>query len=120
MKTCILTLMAALMVSGAVGRTQSQPAAPQGHAMMANNQQMMAAKQAADKKLNDLVVQMNAAHGNDRLDKVIAVVNELVAAHNKMGEMMSMHHATTPDASNVPAGDAKPAGDHSSHHPEKK
>jgi hypothetical protein len=120
MKTWILTLTAALIVSSAVGRTQSQPPTPDTHAMTANHQQMMAAMQAADKKLNDLVAQMNAARGNDRLDKVIAVVNELAAAHKQMGGMMSVHHGMMQGSTNVPAADSKPAEDHTLHHPEKK
>jgi len=120
MKTLILTLTAALIVSSAVGRTQSQSPTPDTHAMMANQQQMMAAMQTADKKLNDLVAEMNAARGNDRIDKVIAVVNELAAAHKQMSGMMSMHHGMMQGSANAPAGDSKPAEDHSSHHPEKK
>ena len=120
MKTWILTLTTALIVSSAIGHTQNQPAASGTHAMMANHQQMMAAMQAADKKLNDLLAQMNAARGNDRLDKVIAVVNELAAAHKQMCGMMSMQHGMMQGAAGGPAGESKPADEHESHHPEKK
>jgi hypothetical protein len=120
MKTWILTLTTALIVSSAIGHTQHQPATSGTHAMMANHQQMMAAMQAADKKLNDLVAQMNAARGNDRLDRVIAVVNELAAAHKQMSGMMSMHHGMMQGSANAPAGASKPAEDHESNHPEKK
>jgi hypothetical protein len=120
MKIWILTITSALIISGIVGRAQSQAQASGPHAMMANPQQMMAARQEADKKLNDLVAEMNAARGTDRLDKVIAVVNELAAAHKRMGEMMSEHHVMMQGAANPPAAGSKPAEDHSSHHPEKK
>jgi len=120
MKTLILTITSALIVSGIVGRAQSQVPTPDPHAMMANHQQMMAARQDADKKLDDLVAEMNAARGTDRLDKVIAAVNELAAAHKHMGEMMSMHHGMMQGAANAPATGSKPAEDHSSHHPDKK
>jgi hypothetical protein len=63
---------------------------------------------------------MNAARGDDRLDKVIAVVNELAAAHRQMGEMMSMHHGMMQGNTNAPARDSKPAEDDASHHPERK
>ena len=125
MKTWIMVLTAALIVSSAVGRTQSQPATPDTQLMMVNQQKMMAAMQATDKKLDDLVAQMNAARGNDRLDRVIAVVNELAAAHTQMGGMMSMHSSMMgmgmmQGMKNMPAGGTKPDDDHSAHHPDKK
>ena len=119
-RTWLLVLTAALIVSSAVGRTQSRPATPDMHAMMANQHQMMAAMQATDKKLDDLVAQMNAAHGNERLDKVIAVINELAAAHRQMSGMMSMHGGMMQGMMNVSPDDQKPTDDHASHHPEKK
>jgi outer membrane murein-binding lipoprotein Lpp len=112
-------LTTALIVAGAVGRTQSQPATHDMQAMMANHQKMMATMQATDKTLDDLVAQMNAARGNDRLDRIVAVVNELAAAHKQMGGMMSMHGGMM-GMMNMPAGGQKPAEDHSAHHPEKK
>jgi predicted aconitase len=120
MKNWISAVAAAAMVSGAIGLAQSQPATPEAPAMMANHQKMMSAMQAADKKLTDLVAQMNAARGEDRLDKVIAVVNELASAHRQMGDMMSRHHGMMHGMTNAPAADSKPSEDHSSHHPEKK
>jgi diadenosine tetraphosphate (Ap4A) HIT family hydrolase len=44
-----------LIVSSAVGRTQNQPAASGTQTMMASQQKMMAAMQANEKKLDDLV-----------------------------------------------------------------
>jgi outer membrane murein-binding lipoprotein Lpp len=120
MKTWFLVLTAALIVSGAVGRTQNQPATPDVHAMMANQQKMMATMRATDKKLDELVAQMNAARGNDRIDKVIAVVNELAAAHKQMGGMMSMHGGMMQGMMNMPMGGQKPAANDASPQPEKR
>jgi hypothetical protein len=92
MKTSVFVLTGMLVVASAVGRTQEKTAAPDTHSMMAGRQQMMS-MQASDKKLDDLVAQLNAARGNDRLDKVIAVVNELVAERKGMHEMMSRHES---------------------------
>ena len=115
MKATILVLTGMLVVAGAAGRAQNPPAAPNQPATMAGQQRMMASMQAADKKLDDLVAQLNAARGDDRLDKVIAVVKELVAERKTMREMMAgrggmMMHAepAAPGAGN----------DHSTHHPE--
>jgi TolA-binding protein len=120
MKTWILFLTAALIVSSAVGRTQSQPAASGTQTMMASQQKMMAAMQASDRKLDDLVAQMNAAHGNDRLDRVIAVVNELAASRKQMSSMMSMHDDMMQRMKNMPAGAAKPDTDPASQQLQKK
>ena len=120
MKTWILFLTAALIVSGAVGRTQNQPAASGTQTMMASQQKMMAAMQASDRKLDDLVAQMNAAHGNDRLDRVIAVVNELAASRKQISSMMSMHDDMMQRMKNMPAGAAKPDTDPASQQPQKK
>ena len=63
--------------------------------MMARGQQMMADMHATDQKLNELVAAMNATRGNEGLDAVVAVVNELVArqqtTRDMMASMMSMH-----------------------------
>jgi hypothetical protein len=121
MKTWILFLMtAALIVSSAVGRTQSQPAASGTQTMMASQQKMMAAMQANEKKLDDLVAQLNAAHRNDRPDRVIAVVNELAASRKQMSGRMSMHDDMMQRMKNMPAGGAKPDTDPASQQPEKK
>src|ERR1700682_6508204 len=109
-KTWFLVLTAALIVSSAVGRTQSRPATPDMHAMIANQHQMMVAMQATDKKLDDLVAQMNAADGKERLDKMIAVINELAAAHRQMSGMMSMHGGMMQGVMKVPPGGQKANG----------
>jgi hypothetical protein len=119
MKTSVFALTGMLLVSSAVGRTQSPPAAPDTHQMMAGRQQMMSMQAADknDKKLDDLVAQLNAARGNDRLDKVIAVVNELVAERKGMREMMARHDGMM--GAMMKNGAAPKTGDdHSAHHPD--
>jgi hypothetical protein len=120
MKTWVPFLIGALIVSSAVGRAQSQPAAPGTQTMMASQQKMMAAMQANERKLDDLVAQMNAAHGTDRLERAIAVVNELAASRKQMSGMMLMHDDMTQRMKHMPAGAAKPDTDPASQQPEKK
>jgi hypothetical protein len=95
-----------------------------GAHMMADHQKMMADMKASQQKLDDLVAAMNQATGDDKVNKLAAVVTELVAQHREMcGRMMSgnmtmpmsmMQH--TPEA-NAPAPTAKPGDDHATHHP---
>jgi len=91
MKTTFIAIIGALAVLAGVARSQETAAKPDMHAMMANQQKMMTSMQATDKKLDELVAQLNAAKGNDRVDKLVAVVNELVAERKQMTSMMSMH-----------------------------
>ncbi|HET9833865.1 MAG TPA: hypothetical protein VFP91_19215 [Vicinamibacterales bacterium] len=91
MRTLIVGGIAALALAAGVGRSQETAAKPDMHAMMAGQHQMMMSMQASDKKLDDLIAQLNAAKGNDRIDKLVAVVNELVAERKQMANMMSMH-----------------------------
>jgi hypothetical protein len=91
MRTLILAGVAALALAAGIARPQETATVPDMHAMMAGQQKMMMSMQATDKKLDDLVAQLNAAKGNDRIDKLVAVVNELVAERKQMANMMSMH-----------------------------
>ena len=91
MRTLIVSGIAVLAIAGGIARSQEQTAKPDTHSMMASQQHMMMSMQASDKKLDDLVAQLNAAKGNDRIDKLVAVVNELVAERKQMTSMMSMH-----------------------------
>jgi len=96
-----------------------------GAHMMADHQKMMADMKASQKKLDDLVAAMHQATGDDKVDKLAAVVTELVAQHREMcehmmsGKMMSpmsmMQH--TPEAT-APAPTGSPEDDHAAHHPE--
>lgn len=91
MKTTFIALIGALAVWAGVARSQETPARADMHAMMAGQHNMMASMEASNKKLDDLVAQLNAAKGDDRIDKLVAVVNELVAERKQMTSMMSMH-----------------------------
>jgi hypothetical protein len=117
MKLSLLVLTGLLVVAGAATGHSQQPATPDKPSMMADRSQMMAmmqSDQAADRRLDDLVAQLNAARGNDRLDKVIAVVNELVAQRKSMHGMMR-----TMMSNGMMSGETTKKGDdHSSHHPE--
>jgi hypothetical protein len=95
-----------------------------GAHVMADHQKMMADMQASQKKLDDLVAAMNQATGDDKVNKMAAVVTELVAQHREMcGRMMSgnmmmpmsmMQHALEATA---PAPAGNPEDDHATHHP---
>jgi cell division protein FtsL len=80
MKTTFVVVVSALAVWAGVARSQ-ETATPthDTRTMMTGQQHMMMSMQASDKKLDDLVAELNAAKGNARVDKLIAVVNELVA-----------------------------------------
>ena len=70
----------------------------------ANHQAMMANMQAEQKKLDELVAQMNAATGPEKVDRIAAVVTEMAAMHKRMntmmmqGGMMQMMHGQPPAA----------------------
>jgi hypothetical protein len=97
-----ITLFMGGLAQQAVAKGQATPPAATGQAapaaapgqmadMMARRQAMMTEMHAANQKLDDLVAKMNAAGGNDRIDAMAAVINELVAQHKNMGaSMMSM------------------------------
>ena len=67
----------------------------------ADRQAMMATMQAEQKTLDDLVAQMNAAKGPEKVDRIAAVVTEMAAMHKRMsmlmmqGGMMQMHPTPT-------------------------
>jgi|SRR5580765_4877177 len=120
MKTVILVLTGMLVVASAAGLAQHPPPASDPPAKMAGQQPMMASMQAADKKLDDLVAQLNAARGADRLDKLIAVVNELVAERSAMRQMMAGRGGMMMNGGMMNKEGAAPPkadGDHSAHHP---
>src|SRR5262252_9322508 len=93
LKTWVTVAGAALLVSLAIGHAQSAGGAagpqggPAGGQMNANNRAMMADMQAEQKRLDDLVAQMNATKGPDKVDRIAAVVNELAAMHKRMSTM---------------------------------
>jgi hypothetical protein len=82
----------AVALSAGLGYAQNSqhehptPAARQGGA--ANHQAMMANMQAEQKKLDELVAQMNTAKGPEKVDRIAAVVTEMAAMHKRMSTMM--------------------------------
>ena len=116
MKRLLLLPAGLLIVASVVNGAQHQPAASDPHSKAAGERPMMASMRAEDAKLDDLVAQLNAARGDERLDKLIAVVRELVADRKRMhdgmagrGAMMMKPTETAPGA-----GAADPAN-HSEH-----
>ena len=91
MNTKLIAALAGLAVWTGVARSQEPAAKPDMHAMMSGQQKMMMSMQASDRKLDELVAKLNAAKGNDRIDALAAVVNELVAERKQMTGMMAMH-----------------------------
>ena len=88
--------------------------------MMAQRQKMMAEMQATQKKLDELVAQMNSATGTVKVDRIAALLTELVAQHKQMssmmqGGMMPMMMMPNAAAAAPPATGTKP-DEHSEHH----
>ena len=107
-------------------RGQSRPAGAadgqhESGQMMAQHHTMMAEMQASQKKLDELVAQMNKATGAAKVDRIAALLTELVAQHARMGTMMQSREMPMmkPNAvtapSTPPAAGAKPE-DHGEHH----
>ena len=68
------------------------PPTAQGGA--ANHQAMMANMQAEQKKLDELVAQMNAATGPEKVDRIAAVVTEMAAMPKRMSGTAARHAPT--------------------------
>ena len=62
-------------------------------AMMEKHKEMQAKMAQMDQKLSDLVKQMNESKGNDKVEAMAAVVNELVYQRMTMHQRMSGHQA---------------------------
>lgn len=90
--------------------------------MMPGRQAMQAEMEAQAKRLDALVAAMNAPGSGEKVDRVAAVVNELVAQHKAMhARMMGMPMMSQPATGDTtkPAAPAKPpvaADDHAAHH----
>jgi hypothetical protein len=82
-----------------------------GQGMMADRQKMMAEMQASQTKLDELVAAMNTSTGAQKMDRIAAVLTELVGQHRNMGvRMLSMGGTMMqpPQATTTPAGEAPP------------
>jgi hypothetical protein len=108
-----------LPVVAQTARDRSTTQAPPTQSATMNQHQMMTEMQASQKRLDDMVAQMNAATGPDRVDRMAAVINEMAAMHKRMstmmmqGGMMQMMHNGAP----APAEPGTSPDDHSAHHP---
>lgn len=60
-------------------------------AMMERHKEMQSQMAQMDQKLSDLVMKMNAAKGNDKVEAVAAVVNELADQRKRMHKRMADH-----------------------------
>ena len=112
MSPYLLAIGAAVGLSAGLGYAQNNqhehttPPAAQG--VSADPQAMMANMEAEQKKLDDLIAQMNAAKGPEKVDRIAAVVTEMAAMHKRMStmmmeggmmQMMHMQHGPTPATS---------------------
>jgi hypothetical protein len=125
--------LALVVVTASSSEAQTAPndqaalKAGMGGNMMADRQKMMADMKASEKKLDDLVAAMNQAKGSEKVDRVAAVVTEMVAQHREMhkrmmsgGMMMQMppgQPATTVTTPPAPPTTGTSEDDHAAHHP---
>jgi len=85
---------------------------------------MMAAMQADQRKLDELVAAMNAAGRADKLDRVAAVITQMAAQRGRMVEQMrGMHDGMmktmmTSGDHKMPEQNARPT-EHEQHHPQR-
>jgi len=87
-------LSAAVVAGTALAATQhdhgaATPSSAAQQAPAMDHQKMMADMKAEQAKLDELVAQMNAATGSDKVDRIAAVVNEMAAMHTRMSTMMT-------------------------------
>jgi hypothetical protein len=116
----LLAVGAAVALSAGFGYAQNNQhehaAPPAAQGPSADRQAMMASMQAEQKKLDELVAQMNAAKGQEKVDRIAAVVTEMAAMHKRMSrmmmqsammQMMHMQHGETPGAPPKTSPDAR-------------
>jgi hypothetical protein len=91
----VTALLSAAVVAGtAIAATQHDhesavPDASSVQAVATDHHEMMTEMQASQAKLDELVAQMNAATGPEKVDRIAAVVTEMVAMHKRMNAMVS-------------------------------
>jgi hypothetical protein len=117
----LMAVATAVALSPGVGYAQNSQhehaAAPAAQGASVDHQAMMANMQAEQKKLDELVAQMNAATGPEKVDRIAAVITEMAAMHKRMstmmmqGGMMQMQHGATPGEPPKAAPE-----DHADHH----
>jgi hypothetical protein len=88
----LLAVGTAVALSAGLGyaqNSQHEHAVPPGaQGASADRQAMMATMQAEQKRLDDLVAQMNATRGPEKVDRIAAAVTEMAAMHKRMSTMM--------------------------------
>ena len=96
LKPYLIAAAAAVSLSAVASYGQNNPAQhdhatpPAQGTVMQQQQAMMANMQAEQQKLDDLVAQMNAATGPDKVERIAAAVNELATMHKRINGMMTM------------------------------
>lgn len=96
--TVRIALLAILLLAGLTGRVYAQEDKMMGgekmmEAMMAHHQEMMAQMERSEAKIDSLVAAMNDATGNEKMDTMSALLEELVGQRKAMHEMMQQMHA---------------------------
>jgi predicted oxidoreductase len=85
---CLFTIA---LVTALPAQTKGIAAEGQGQmGMMADCQKMMADMKAGQEKLDALVAEMNAATGQEKVDRIATVLTELVARQKAMQAHMTM------------------------------
>jgi len=117
----LVAVGAAAVLSAGFGYAQNNPhehaTPPTAQGPSADRHATMARMQAEQKKLDDLVAQMNSAKGPDKVDRIAAVVTEMAAMHKRMstmmmqGGMMQMMHGQPPEGQPT-----TPPDGHAEHH----
>ncbi len=59
---------------------------------MGMNPEMAAKMTEMDKHMDELAAKMNSAKGDEKVDAMAALLNEMLARHKTMGDMMRAHH----------------------------
>lgn len=72
----------------AQGNQHDHATSPTAQNVSPERQAMMTNMRAEQKKLDELVAQMNAAKQSEKLDRMAAVVTEMAAMHKRMSSMM--------------------------------
>ena len=84
----VLTIPATLFAQAPPSMPMHQAMNPDCQAMMQKMQAMQQQMKAMDDRLDKLVADMNAARGSKRVDRMAAVINELVTQRKQMEASM--------------------------------
>jgi hypothetical protein len=84
----LIGILVVCTVVGSPDLVLAQRASTDQPGASATHQNMMAEMQATQRKLDELIAQMNAADGPAKVDRIAVVVTELVAIQKRMSTMM--------------------------------